>query len=948
MNIQTASFVIVAFLALAKVLSVYWIFVILSCLCIAVLTVFAVFLATVADETSVKKKLSRNPLDEHKIHTRIGINCKLPLNPMQEHRSLINCSSVPEDETKSEDLSTYSRRIKSKSITGNKRVDELVGNLLDYVFRDYVESWFQEISNNKTFPNESRRNVEHVISDLSNRVNRSPLLSVLTTKVIDDIAAHVKVYNFVKNSAAEPTAKKTPKITSRSSPFHRRNKSDTDASFRNWNLGSALIHKKVANSTFYSVQTDEELLDPDKQFIETFFDNSEDNFRDESKCDKALEKHLAVVVETILYYSVDSEVFKCDISRQFLISLLAGLMKLLVNMLSDPDFINTQIAHLFANDPPPSEFLIREIRNCNDLSELRAVRHLITREMDLKHRIPKYAGEIASLKFTQNEIDKKISAVQSFGGNRRSDKDKFSSKSMRLTLDEIFNRELAMSYFLDYLSILNLQKYVIFYRQAQEWKNITQDKLSIGDIEVDSRRLRDTAFNLYTEYLLPSSSNYLKVDQGLIDVLHIKIMDTYLVPDPTWFDSICRFIYEKIKNEEVFLSNFYESPAYKKLLLELEEIESEHSLELPSIDVRSEASDTNSDDLINDDEFDFLSPVDAIKNTTRHQRSHSDTGILVTRDQLLETQQRLTAKIFQTAINSNGNFAVYAIEVYTNEKDSKGFDNKRSWHIYHRYSRFLELKKLLLRRFPSSYQNITLPFPKKQTFHNTNRNLIERRMVILNEFLRIICSKAEHNEDMHRVILGFLKFSDDGDVSQSKSTVSSVKAGLATIKNMPESLGLFDGLAKLFQKNNEKADVLSDEIDTQIQLNAEFPALISFVNLIDVVFGLGTKSQWLKKAISGIMAAPFVSQSINKRILEIAQKHILEADRVETVLGGILNGAWPNGIRQDPLTREDTTKLRTRMAARVTLFAFLSGELITLRHTIELILISIIVSLQMI
>lgn len=794
------------------------------------------------------------------------------------------------------------------------------------MFRDYVELWFQELSNNKTFPNESRQNVERVISDISNRASRAPLLSVLTTKVVDDIAAHMKVYNFVKNSATEPTTKKTPKIVSRSSPFHRRNKSDTDASFRNWNLGSALIHKKVANSTFYSVQTDEELLDPEKQFIETFFDNSDD-FREESKCDKALEKHLATVVETMLYYSVDADVFKCNIARQFLISLLSGLMKILVNMLSDPDFINTQIAHLFANDPPPSEFLIREIRNCNDLSELRAVRHLITREMDLKHRMPKYAGEIASLKFTQNEIDKKISALQSFGGgSQRNDKDKFSSKSMRLTLDEIFNRELAMSYFLDYLSILNLQKYVIFYRQAQEWKNITQEKLAMGDDEVDARRWRDTAFNLYTEYLLPSSTNYLKVDQGLIDVLHIKIKDSYLVPDPTWFDSICRFIYEKIKNEDVFLSNFYESPAYKKLLLELEEIESEHSLDMPSIDVRSEASDTNSDDLIIDDEFDFLSPVDAIKNTTRHQRSHSDTGILVTREHLLETQQRLTAKIFQTAINSNGNFAVYAIEVFMNEKDSKGFDNKRSWHIYHRYSRFLELKKLLLRRFPSSYQNINLPFPKKQTFHNTNRNLIERRMVILNEFLRIICSKAEHNEEMHRLILSFLKFSDDEDAPQSKGTVSTVKAGLATIKNMPESFGLFDGLAKLFQKNNEKPDAMSDEMDTNIQLSAEFPALISFVNLIDVVFGLGTKSQWLKRAISGIMAAPFVSQSLNKRILEIAQKHILETDRVETILTGILDGAWPNGVRVDPLTREDTTKLRTRMAARVSLFAFLSGE----------------------
>lgn len=36
-----------------------------------------------------------------------------------------------------------------------------------------------------------------------------------------------------------------------------------------------------------------------------------------------------------------------------------------------------------------------------------------------------------------------------------------------LTLDELLTKELALSYYLDYLSILNLQKYVIFYLTSQ-------------------------------------------------------------------------------------------------------------------------------------------------------------------------------------------------------------------------------------------------------------------------------------------------------------------------------------------------------------------------------------------------------------------------------------------------------------------------------------------------
>jgi hypothetical protein len=59
--------------------------------------------------------------------------------------------------------------------------------------------------------------------------------------------------------------------------------------------------------------------------------------------------------------------------------------------------------------------------------------------------------------------------------------------------------------------------------------------------------------------------------------------------------------------------------------------------------------------------------------------------------------------------------------------------------------------------------------------------------------------------------------------------------------------------------------------------NVEFPALLSFVNLLDVVFDLESRSQWLKKGIQSIVAAPFISQSINKRIQEVAQKNLLDS-----------------------------------------------------------------------
>lgn len=139
-----------------------------------------------------------------------------------------------------------------------------------------------------------------------------------------------------------------------------------------------------------------------------------------------------------------------------------------------------------------------------------------------------------------------------------------------LTLEEILNKELALSYYLDYLSILNLQKYVLFYLSAQEWKSnlvqASQDmfanktKLSRDELVSD---LREKARNLYQEYLVPSSANYLSIDTGLIEVLNIRLRDHMLPLEGIWFDSICKFIYEKIKTEEIFLNNFYQSLSYK-------------------------------------------------------------------------------------------------------------------------------------------------------------------------------------------------------------------------------------------------------------------------------------------------------------------------------------------------------------------------------------------------
>ncbi|GAB0088139.1 sorting nexin-13-like [Sergentomyia squamirostris] len=791
--------------------------------------------------------------------------------------------------------------------------------------------------------------------------------------------------------------------------------------------GNAAVQKNVANSKFYTKTIDEQtLLDPETKLLHAFFDHC-NSFQHECLSENDLEDYLTHVMETVLYFTLPEEDFACLPLRTFLCTLLANVVvKPAIEMLSDPDFINLQVARLFVKEPPPGEFLLKMIRQCTDLSELRACRQLITKEMDLKYKDSNYAAELASLKYAQKLIDLRISYIQNNKlTTNRFEKEKISSTLPILTLDDLLTKELALSYYLDYLSILNLQKYVIFYLTAQDWKlTVIQSHTDLQANKAKTskedtfRNLREKAQNLYREYLIPPSTNCLTVDPGLVEVLNIKLRDVSLAPDNTWFDSICKFVYEKLKNEDIFLANFYHSSAYKKLLLELdvlghnqEVLEDQFTLSSLGSNVES-GSDNNSGDIAFDDDDNTedekievtttsgtndpnpdirITPVDkeiigmgydlsvlpflpTKSNLTddganfKHSRSHSDCtglganlpsddplskaafisqrkddmGLVETHGEHLEIKEggerkssladsdvryKLTAKIIQTALISDGLYAVYAVQVSVIEDN-----HHKSWHIYRRYSKFLELKKILQKKFPGLGK---LPFPAKKTFQNTQRTVLEHRMNILNQFLREICAKAHGNGDMNVIIRDFLE-PDTNDkrmqggavVRTIENLVNPLKTGMRTIRNMPDNL--VGGLAKIFLgKGSLKEQPPFLGVTSSIQLeSSEYPALASALNLLDEVFDLQTRSQWLRRGIiNRLLGAPWVSNTANKKIVH-GVKSLIETDKLELLLTNILNSIWPDGRQaRNTIPREDNTKLRTRMAAKIALFALLSDDL---------------------
>lgn len=134
-------------------------------------------------------------------------------------------------------------------LSGNKQIDHLLHTIIDYILRDYIDSWFCSLSDNKEFSEFRVRNcIEECIINICQRIKNTEWITLLTTKLIDDVTTHTRLYrnanqtiniqkndilyklnnNHDKNSPQRKNKKLQQQLQ------HKRNKSDTDL---DWYLG---------------------------------------------------------------------------------------------------------------------------------------------------------------------------------------------------------------------------------------------------------------------------------------------------------------------------------------------------------------------------------------------------------------------------------------------------------------------------------------------------------------------------------------------------------------------------------------------------------------------------------------------------------------------------------------------------------------------------------------
>ncbi|XP_057319343.1 sorting nexin-13-like isoform X2 [Microplitis mediator] len=879
-----------------------------------------------------------------------------------------------------------------KRVTGSHIIDESLQEILDFIIRDYVEPWYSVLTNDEEFIKSVRDTAQKIAINIANRVKEVDWIPYLTTRLVDDVASHMRLYRQarakikhvqnIKGSSNSSTSSGTPKR----SPTHRRNKSETDIS---WYSQSKFY---IPNLSSLTEPIDSNSVENDEESLEKIFFNLEVQMENNLICrdlvctnDEQELAFLGEISEILLYLLLPKSDFDCLTVRFILRELLVNMIiRPLLNLFSDPDYINQACIWLCTKDLNlPSDVFLTIIRITDSLEELTATKDIVCSE--IAHLRSKDSGgdddlivkqQLNSLLYVKKILETRIISMQE---GSDSENDGIIShpnwnrllvpgrKMVNLPLDELLKNNIALSYFIDYMTSINDEAYLYFYLNIYGWKVSAEQQIS--DIELqklhsykttgNSRRkninlenLKEAASKIYQQYLSDKASVKLLLDDSLVKNLLTRIR-TETVKE-TWFDELQVCCYEKLQNEDKFLPSFKRSMSYVKLLAELDllkdtaseddsksldgisvssinyesdplhDTSDEHraneQLKLSHESTKSNSNSTTSltnilecENASSHDELDAdvsglknisrvrsASCIDSDpqvtygKNSTFYLESSVDQVIKLddnTCDQntIRKLQQghfELTAEIIETGVvNDRGKtYGIYAVAV--NKIYDSGY--KEKWHIYRRYSDFYDLHQKIKEKY---YDLAKLPFPAKKAFHNMDRAVLERRMIMLNSWLYRLTKPSimDGHLGLQNLLLSFLEQGDydkgvtGGHISKTIDTLvnplkTSMKSVTQAVKTMPDNMlstvdGVMDNISKFFG-NPRKHGMLYESVKVGASIDTEtddnIPLRIILL-LMDEIFDLKVRNQWLRRRIVTLLRQiirTMFGDIVNRRIVE--------------------------------------------------------------------------------
>ncbi|XGW26925.1 hypothetical protein V3C99_007476 [Haemonchus contortus] len=784
------------------------------------------------------------------------------------------------------------------SMTNCQSMDAVLEQMLSFVMRDYVDSWYKKLTDDELFKESLRRTARRSVSSLSQCMRQVDWVPFITRHVADDFASHLRLYRMA------------------SERFKYMGKKDGIPSSEN----DLLSH-------FFDFELEmEKTICRDLLCTTPHYENA----------------YLHDVVDIVLYLIMPPEDFRCRPLRFLLREIIVRRIIIpLLDHFSEPDEMNQILIRLLSEISPRPDDFVACLENSVSIDELEAVYKSVQDEK-MVLRGKDSGGEqgvfvkqqLSSLDFVDGLIRKKLvlltnNTVDS-GGLDVARVISNDDGLVQLPLHVVLTNGVAVSYFIDYLQTVGGQNYIDFYLAIEGFKVSVEHQLrtlSNGETVGDDvhETIKEAAQFMYQQYLSQEAITRVPLDESIISKFLTRIESDE--PCDYWFEQIQEKVVEILRTDEHFYPGFKKNPLYPKMLAELGITGDEERPETP-------ASDTGS----------------AYSVLSDHEQRPLAKEII--EEGMINDGKPVTTAIVETlGIGCQGkqSFALYNVRV------SRSVNGKKvsGWNVLRRYSDFHTLHAFIVHKYPKLSN---LSFPGKKTFNNLDAHFLEKRTKALNLFLECVLQPAmlETYPELDGILFDFLSQKEyQGNREPIARKVMSamfdpikmsVKAVGNTVLSVPDQV--YGGVSKVGAGINNAAKVIIQPLNggprapvidtdrvaaaiTDDESTSDNIPLRVLVLFVDEVFGVRARNAWFRRQMVTVLrqfVTPF-GTSINKRIVDLV--HWLTSEQQVTMyLTALRDSVWPDGqLAGDSPPRSLESRARARILAKSLMLSALPDEL---------------------
>ncbi|KAK3086098.1 hypothetical protein FSP39_013557 [Pinctada imbricata] len=765
-----------------------------------------------------------------------------------------------------------------KRMTGAMVIDEVLQEVLKYTIRDYMKSWYRQLSDHDGFLLDIRQTAQRIAITFAIRSKDVDWMPYFTQRLVDDFASHIRLYRRARDNVKVPP---------------------TDESF-----------EEQVQTAFFDAEVNME----------------KDKCRDMVSLDPEAERqYLQDLSEVLLFLLLPPEDFQNKSFRYILREVIVnGIFLPTINLISDPDYLNQYMAWMCKETSFTNETFLQVVKSTNCLEELEAVKG-ITEQDIAKWRSQDSGGEddamikknLNSLLFVKNVCEGRIKRIQDGTDLLEEAPDFCRAKNIFvLSLDEIIENNIALQKFIEFMSGIGGQQYLFFYLNVEGFRAAAGQQISeahqraldgIGQ-EADLESLRRAAMIIHDQYLSDKASSRIRIESDIVKRTLLKIKSKYISED--LFDEVQSRVYHILLGENYYEA-FLQSSVYAKMLEDI-------GLAKPP---RSEDGDSLS---LDDGMYNIMIPGLIMSLMEDGQNSSEESSLPRSRSDSPVVEPTITAYISQTGIvkeseknSSNKSYAVFAIRATKRYGEEEEISE-----TYRRYSDFHDLNMLIQEKFPE-YQGPVLP--SKTVLKNMNKEFLEKRRKALDQYLQVLMKPDLwlQYSGMKELVLKFvapgLWEKHKSELARKMDTVvNPLRSSIKHVGRAVTTDSLVDGIGKVFRgvRNIDISD--SENIPLRIMLL-----------LMDEVFDLREKNAWMRRRIMGILRQLIkvtFGDSINRKIVDQVD-YMTSAEQMAEYIKKFRDSFWPNGVLAEPRPERDLhTKMRTRVFCKAKMLGSVSDD----------------------